>query len=81
MYELNKKKTECADAIYATRIHPGWTMQVCFETRQEIITNCVRGAILVADAAGAEFRRAQNLDMAVCTPSHVLKLDTACNRG
>ncbi len=67
--------------IYGTRIHPGWTMQVCFETRQEIITNCVRGAILVAGAAGAEFWRIQNLDMAVCTQGHIFKLDTACNRG
>jgi hypothetical protein len=60
-------------------------MHVCSETRQEIITNRVRGAILVAGDAGAEFRRAENLDIAVLSvlqhPSHILKLKTSYNRG
>jgi hypothetical protein len=40
-------RTECPDAIFATRkvtqssknATPGWMMQACFETRQEIIAN------------------------------------------
>jgi hypothetical protein len=52
------------DDAAALQPHAG-PLQVCFETRQDIITNRVRGAILVAGADGAEFRRAENLDMAV----------------
>jgi|LakMenE18May11ns_1017448.scaffolds.fasta_scaffold9550103_1 hypothetical protein len=42
-----------------------WMMQLCFQMRKEMSTNRVRGVLPVAGAAGAEFRRAENLDMAV----------------
>ena len=40
-------------------------IKLWFEKRKEMSTNRVRDAIPVAGAAGAKFRRAENLDMAV----------------
>ena len=57
------KGTECADAIACETLR--WMMQLCFGMRNEMSTNCVRGALPVAGAAVAELRRAEKLDMAV----------------
>ena len=47
-------------------------IKLWFEKRKEMSTNRVRDAIPVAGAAGAKFRRAEKLDMALLQAQYKL---------